>query len=230
MPYSDFQLSFANISFRAEIDFGSGWENISALIKSVSIVEYSMNIAGLIEREIQIRVSFDDLQADLKWTETNLPVRLFVSANGFEELVFNGLTVGGASITDREIELNIVDSTSPNLHTSFGSDTLDRVIDTTFEANIITTPERYYNDGFFLKSGTFDEDGSNLTNLNFRPKPIVSNDQTVRCNALFNYTMTPGLSVGYYTVNEMLKALGCLINTIQASEKLLIIMLLILLM
>jgi len=205
MPYSNFQQS-ATISHRLEINFGSGFENITNFLSDITIIEEAVDkvFAGLVRRDIEVRLLVDVI--DLKWARKNLPIRLYITANSFEELVFNGLTLGNRTISGRDVVLDVVESTDSNFNRVFGTDSLDMW----FNNLVNFVPGfQYLRDGGFLPAGD-NEEGGLIIDTNYRPRPPIDSVAEIdyRVNALVNKNSAN--APGYYTIDQMLKAMGCL--------------------
>ena len=193
MSYTNFQLLNCDLNFKLEVDFGSGWENWTVNLFDISISQepFTDTIAGLLTRQIEVRL--EGLEPDIKWTKKNLPIRVYIYANSFEELLFNGLTKGGNSITGDTTTIRAVDETNRLLHTEFGSYATDNFRE---------------NDGQFLIDGD-NEEGGTVFNTNYRPKPAVfETDQNIACYLKFNKNSNN--ESGLYTCDQMLKAMGVL--------------------
>ena len=193
MSYTNFQLLNCDLNFKLEVDFGSGWENWTVNLFDISISQepFTDTIAGLLTRQIEVRL--EGLEPDIKWTKKNLPIRVYIYANSFEELLFNGLTKGGNSITGDTTTIRAVDETNRLLHTDFGSYATDNFRE---------------NDGQFLINGD-NEEGGTVFNTNYRPKPAVfETNQNIACYLKFNKNSNN--ESGLYTCDQMLKAMGVL--------------------
>jgi hypothetical protein len=193
MSYTNFQLLNCDLNFKLEVNFGSGWENWTANLFDISISQepFTDTIAGLLTRQIEVRL--EGLEPDIKWTKKNLPIRVYIYANSFEELLFNGLTKGGNSITGDTTTIRAVDETNRLLHTDFGSYATDNFRE---------------NDGQFLIDGD-NEEGGTVFNTNYRPKPAVfETNQNIACYLKFNKNSNN--ESGLYTCDQMLKAMGVL--------------------
>lgn len=191
MSYTNFQLSQADLNFKLEVDFGSGFEEWTANLFDISISQepFTDTISGILTREIEVRL--EGLEPDIKWTKANLPTRVYIYANNFEELLFDGLTRGGNSITGDTTSLRIVDKTNRLLHTDFGSFATDNFRE---------------NDGQFLFEGD-NEEGGTVFDTNYRPKPaIFQTNQDLACYLKFNKNTSN--ESGLYTCDQMLKAMG----------------------
>lgn len=191
MPYTNFQLLSADLNFKLEVDFGSGWEDWTANLFDVSIIQepFTDTIAGILTRKIEVRL--EELEPDIKWTKKNLPIRVYIYANSFEELLFDGLTKGGNSISENTTSIRAVDKTNRLLHTDFGSYATDNFRE---------------NDGQFLFEGENDEGGT-VFDTNYRPKPpAFQTSQNIACYLKFNKNADN--ESGLYTCDQMLKAMG----------------------
>jgi len=193
MSYSNFSKTGSlTYSSKLEINFGLGWENITDNLEDVSIIETpEERICGLITRQIQVRLILRENQIDEKWTYINTPIRYYVSADGFEEMIFTGFVTEG-KISENSAVIDVLDFYNQRLHTEFGSYAIDKFRE---------------NDGLFLADGINEESGT-VANTNYRPKPLINETiQSLACYLVFNKNSTN--QNGRYTINEMLKAMGC---------------------
>ena len=194
MSYSNFAtVGQITYSFRLEIDFGVGWVNISNFLEDISLVQKSEeDICGLITREIQVRLNIPETEVDEKWQAINTPIRCFLSANSFEELLFDGFIKEG-SISQTTVSLDILDNSDRKLHREFGS---------------FATDNFRLNDGEFLLEGD-NEEGGTVFDTNYRPKPLsfeASNNQVAN---YLKFNKNDNNESGRFTINEMLKAIAC---------------------
>lgn len=211
MSYSFYQNppKEMNFSFKLEINFGSGWEDITDYFIDYSNIETPIDdtICGLITRDIQVRLFLPENEIDIKWTKKDLPVRLYLYLGTEEELIFDGLTTAKTTFSNQSVELDIIEKTENSLFENFRTTAYDLVDDWVLDPSL-TVDTAFKNDGYFLPVGISDEGGLSQ-NINYRPKPPeLTEEQTVRANVVFNYILSAGIKPGIFTINQMLKAMG----------------------
>lgn len=212
-----FQDKNQKISLKVEVDFdqGAGWEDFTKNLNDISIIQdtFSDSILGLFTTEIEVR--FVGLEPDTKWQATNIKVRGFVTSNGVQKQLFNGLSKGSDTLTPEEVVLTLVNEPEKGLNTDFGDDATD-LVEYKYDSSSISLDRIDMSpDSEFLPSGELLEPafGSVLTlslnNTNWRPglglQPL---NQSIRCNALIN--KKGNNDPGIYTTDQMLKAIGLL--------------------